>query len=189
MRIEVVSGTNRPDSNSRRLSGLIAKHYEAAGVEVGIIDLKDMPAEIFRPEAYGEKPDAFCALSERVLAANGLHIVTPEYNGSFPGVLKYFIDMLKFPEAFEHRCVAFTGLAAGGWGGLRSVEQLEMVFNYRNAYMLPERVFLPAFHTLWDEASGAIKDEFKAGLLADQAKLFVDFVRRNGGQAAGEGAL
>ena len=53
---------------------------------------------------------------QRVLDAAGLHIITPEYNGSFPGVLKYFIDMLKFPESFVEKPVAFTGEAAGLWG-------------------------------------------------------------------------
>ncbi len=62
----------------------------------------------------------------------------------FSGVLKYFIDMLKFPESFDRKPVAFrpklrrhVGRAAG------SVEQLQMIFGYRNAHIFPERVFIP----------------------------------------------
>jgi len=58
-----------------------------------------------------------------VLMAAGLHVVLPEYNGSYPGVLKYFIDMLKFPESFENKPAAFVGVANGQWGALRAVEQ------------------------------------------------------------------
>jgi len=104
-------------------------------------------------------------------------VVTPEYNGGMPGVLKYFIDMLKFPESFEQKPVCFTGLAAGIWGALRPVEQLQTIFGYRNAYLYPERVFLPQINNLLD-ASGRLKDAELAGRLKAQAGGFTDFVER-----------
>ncbi len=183
--IEILSGTNRPGSNALRISTVIEGLYRELGAEVRILDLADMPPEIFQPTAYAEKPATFKPLCDRVLKADGLHVVTPEYNGSFPGVLKYFIDMLKFPESFEHRCVAFTGEAAGLWGGIRSVEQLEMVFNYRNAYMLPERTFITQVHNKLNDA-GELTDEFQLGLLKKQCAEFVSFVNRNSGMAARE---
>jgi NAD(P)H-dependent FMN reductase len=106
-----------------------------------------------------------------------LHIVTPEYNGSLPGVLKYFIDMLKFPESFQNRPVCFVGVAAGVWGALRPVEQLQAIFGYRNAYIYPERVFLPQINELLD-ASGRLRDADLLGRLRKQAEGFVDFVER-----------
>src|SRR5437667_4808 len=78
-----------------------------------------------------------------IVRAAGLVVISPEYNGGMPGILKYFIDMLKFPESFAARPVCFVGLAAGVWGALRPVEQLQAVFGYRNAHLYPERVFLP----------------------------------------------
>ncbi len=180
--IEIVSGTNRPGSNALRVSNVIRGIYEGLGAEARILDLADMSAEVFDPASYAEKPASFKPLADRVLNADGLHVVTPEYNGSFPGVLKYFIDMLKFPESFEHRCVAFTGEAAGVWGGLRSVEQLEMIFNYRNAYLLPERTFITQIHNKLNDA-GELTDEFQAGLLKKQCAEFVEFVKRNKGVA------
>ena len=116
-------------------------------------------------------------LQQRVLDAIGLHVVTPEYNGSFPGVLKYFIDMLKFPESFEAKPVAFTGEAAGLWGAFRSIEQLQMIFGYRNAYIYPERVFMPGINNLLD-ANGKIKDPELMNRLRDQQKGFIEFVRK-----------
>jgi NAD(P)H-dependent FMN reductase len=185
MRIEIIAGTNRPGSNTLKLARLLEQLYQKHGVDAGVIDLQDLPAELFTGAAYGEKPAAFHPICQRVTAANGLHVVTPEYNGSFPGVLKYFIDMLKFPESFEHRCVAFTGLAAGVWGGIRAVEQIELVFQYRNAYLLPERVWFPMFHKEWDEAAGRLQDERKMGYLEDQVAKFVAFTGRNGDEAWG----
>lgn len=181
--IEIISGTNRPRAKTRILSGMIERLYHALGADARILDLKDMPAEIFLPEAYKNKPAAFTAFQDRVLAADGLHVVVPEYNGSFPGALKYFIDMLKFPECFEHKPVTFTGLADGVWGGLRAVEQLQMVFNYRNAYILPERVWFPRFDRIIDE-NQRITDDLLRTLLEDQVARFVRFAGAHGAEAA-----
>lgn len=181
--IEIISGTNRPRAKTRILSGMIERLYRAQGAAAQVLDLIDMPPEIYAPEAYKNKPAAFLPFQERVLAADGLHVVVPEYNGSFPGALKYFIDMLKFPECFEHKPVTFTGLADGVWGGLRAVEQLQMVFNYRNAYMLPERVWFPRFKRIVDENEN-ITDELLRTLLEDQVKRFIRFAGTHGAEAA-----
>jgi NAD(P)H-dependent FMN reductase len=103
--------------------------------------------------------------------------VTPEYNGGMPGVLKYFIDMLPFPESFERRPVCFVGAAAGIWGALRPVEQLQAIFGYRNAFVYPERVFIPGIMNQLDDA-GHFKDPDIAARLEKQADGFVDFVER-----------
>jgi NAD(P)H-dependent FMN reductase len=113
-----------------------------------------LPPEIFSPTSYAEKPRAFQPFAEAVLNAAGLHVVSPEYNGAIPGVLKYFIDMLKFPESFSNRPVCFVGLAAGMWGALRPVEQLQAIFGYRNAFIYPDRVFLPTVNDRLDDPAG-----------------------------------
>lgn len=176
--IIVIAGTNRPGSNARRVAELLVAHYRSAdGAAVELYSLAEMPAELFDPSSYATKPRAWQAVQDRVVASAGLHVVTPEYNGSFPGVLKYFIDMLKFPESFEHKPVAFTGEAAGIWGGFRAVEQLQMIFGYRNAYMYPERVFIPGISQKFD-ATGSFTDESINERLAMQARGFAEFTRR-----------
>ncbi|MBL8018329.1 MAG: NAD(P)H-dependent oxidoreductase [Leptospirales bacterium] len=182
--IEIVSGTNRPDSKTIKLARIICQLYIDAGSEAQILDLVDLPPEIFLPSSYKKKPDGFLAMQQRILTSRGVHIVVPEYNGSFPGALKYFIDMLKFPECLEHRAVAFTGLADGLWGGIRAVEQLQMVFNYRNAYCLPERVWFPQIGKKLSADATAINDDFQYGLLKDQVKRFIAFSDRNSNEAA-----
>lgn len=141
--ILIIAGTNRPGSNTRIVAGELEEIYRSLGREALLLDLADLPGEIFHPASYGQKPAGFAPFSQAILDAGGLHIVTPEYNGGVPGVLKYFIDMLKFPESFERKPVCFTGLAAGMWGALRPVEQLQAIFSHRNAHIYPERVFMP----------------------------------------------
>lgn len=155
--ITLIVGTNRPGSNTRKVAGHIEEIYAGLKVPLRVLDLAALPPEIFSPASYAEKPNAFQPFADAVLQAAGLVVVTPEYNGSMPGVLKYFIDMLKFPESFDRRPVCLVGLSAGTWGALRPVEQLQQIFNYRNAHIYPERVFLPSVRDLLDDA-GRLKD-------------------------------
>ena len=173
----LVVGTNRPDSSTRKVAKHIEEVYAELKVPLRVLDLAELPAEIFSPKSYGEKPKSFLPFAEGVLQADGLHVVTPEYNGSVPGVLKYFIDMLKFPESFERRPVCFTGLSAGIWGALRPVEQLQAIFGYRNAYIYPERVFMPQIYNLLDD-NGRLKDAELLKRLKSQVEGFVAFVER-----------
>ena len=175
--ISMIVGTNRPGSNTRKIAAQLEEIYAGLKVPLRVIDLVQLPPEIFSPASYAEKPKSFQPFADAVLQSDGLHVVTPEYNGGIPGILKYFIDMLKFPESFERRPVCFTGLAAGIWGALRPVEQLETIFGYRNAYLYPERVFLPQINNLLD-ASGRLKDAELSGSLKAQADGFTDFVER-----------
>jgi Predicted flavoprotein len=174
-KIVLISGTNRPGNSSRKIVGELETIYRDLGEEVQVLDLTELPQEIFSPSSYAEKPASFQPFSDAILSACGVHIVTPEYNGGLPGVLKYFIDMLKFPESFDRRPVCFTGLAAGMWGALRPVEQLQAIFSYRNAHIYPERVFMPGINNHISPEGRLTNEEWLARLRA-QAGGFVKFV-------------
>jgi len=175
--ITLLIGTNRPGSNSRKVARHVEEIYAELKVPLRVLDLTQLPPGIFSPSSYAEKPKSFHPFAEGVLHATGLHVISPEYNGGIPGVLKYFIDMLKFPESFERRPVCFTGIAAGIWGALRPIEQLQGVFGYRNAFIYPERVFLAQIHSLLDQ-NGRLNNPELLERLRKQAAGFVDFVEK-----------
>ena len=175
--ITLLIGTNRPGNNTVKIARQIEEIYAELKVPLRVLDLAQLPPEIFLPSSYAEKPKSFQPFTDGILQASGLHVIAPEYNGGIPGVLKYFIDMLKFPESFERRPVCFTGVAAGIWGALRPIEQLQGVFGYRNAFVYPERVFLPQVHSLLD-ANGRLTNPELLDRLRKQAAGFVDFVEK-----------
>ena len=172
--ILIVSGTNRPNSTTLRIARRVEEHYREARIPAELYDLQDLPPEVFSPDAYKNKPPAFQAVQEKVLESAGLHVVVPEYNGSFPGVLKYFIDLLKFPDSFDRKPVAFVGIASGMWGGLRAVEQMQMVFGYRHAHAYPERVFISDVHRKISQ-EGLLIDADIDARLAQQVRGFAQF--------------
>jgi chromate reductase, NAD(P)H dehydrogenase (quinone) len=90
--------------------------------------------------------------------------------------------MLKFPESFDGRPVAFVGIANGMFGGLRAVEQLQMIFAYRNAYLYPRRVFIPGARTKF-APDGTLIDTELNDRLARQVDGFARFGRCVAGSA------
>ncbi len=185
MNILIISGTNREGSMSLKMSKKVLKGYLSAGADAKILDLRDLPEDIFRPGSYGKnRPESFKPFQKLVLEADGIVFVIPEYNGSYPGVLKYFIDLWEYPASFENRCVAYIGIAAGIWGGLRSVEHLQGVMGYRNAFQFNERVFVNKLYQRWDWEGGPLKkiDEKEYDineLLESQTRNFIDFCKSN----------
>ena len=117
--------------------------------------------------------------TEHVLNSSGLVIIVPEYNGSMPGALKLFIDLLPYPDSFEERPVCYVGIASGQFAGLRPVEHLQQVFGYRNAYNFPRRVFVPSVHQVASAENGVTDEGLKARL-TDQAEKFLNFCRSLG---------
>jgi len=175
--ILVIAATNRPGSNTLRVARLVRAMLADSGCEAELLSLEELPQSLFDPSSYAEKPAAFAAIQEKVLAMDGVLVVTPEYNGSFPGVMKYFLDMLRFPESLYEKPAAFIGLAAGRWGGLRSVEQLEMIFQYRNAHLYGRRVLLPGIDSALD-SDGALVDPELASRVRQAVHGFALFCHR-----------
>ena len=177
--INIVVGTNREGSLSLVTSQEISAIYTDLGVENQLLLLSDLPPETFSPQAYADKPQCVVEMTNEILKSSGLVVVTPEYNGSMPGALKLFIDLLPFPESFEGRPVSFVGLSAGQFGALRPVEHLQQIFGYRNSYIFPERVFIPRAHESISQADG-ITDEDLKSRLEKHADGFAGYCRKLG---------
>lgn len=173
--IEVVAGTDRPGSRTFQVAKLIHGYFNELKVQAEILNLGELPLHHIHGAGYDQSQikDMSKAV-DRVDRADGLLMVIPEYNGSFPGALKHFIDYWRFPNSFEGRPVAFVGLG-GRFGGLRAVEHMQQIFGYRNAYMFPQRVFLMNVHNILKD--GQLSDSTLIDLLKTQAADFAKFIR------------
>ena len=175
--ITVISGTNRPNSNTIKIARNAVDGLRRVGEEVELLDLTGLPLELFDGASYGEKPEAFAAFQDKIIATDGILTVIPEYNGACPGVMKYFIDMLRFPDSLFEKPVGFIGISAGPWGAVRAVEQLEMVFQYRHAHLFGRRVFIPNVGSALDDDRQFV-DEGMEKRFGEALEKFADFCRR-----------
>lgn len=125
-------------------------------------------------------PAAVTELAQRIMAADGLIIVTPEYNYSIPGGLKNAIDWLSrlSPQPFAGKPVALASASMGVLGGARAQYHLRQVMVFVDAYVLnrPE-VMVPAAQTKVD-ANGELADQTVRDFIAAELKAFAAFIRR-----------
>lgn len=173
----IVSGTNRPGARTLEVAKIIQRLFQEQGETTEIIDLRDVAlGELGSEREYGAAPmpQAMSEAIRKLNSADGIVIVTPEYNGSMPGALKYFIDHWKYPDTFEFRPIALVGLG-GRWGALRPVEHLQGVFGYRNAFIYPERIFISDVHKV--VVDGKVTDPLLFKLMESQVRGFSAFTK------------
>jgi len=121
LNIPILLGTNRKLRKSaavaRWLMGEMQKRPE---IETRLFDV----AEFALPhDDYGQEiKEQFPEWRDAIVRADGLVIITPEYNHGYPGALKAVLDLLL--REYIHKAVAFVGVSAGPWGGTRVIEAL-----------------------------------------------------------------
>jgi chromate reductase len=176
-----ISGSLRRGShNSALLRAATALMPEGATLEVATI--RGIPLYDADIEAQGI-PAAVAQLKEAVVAADGVLLVTPEYNNSIPGVFKNAIDWLSRPAAdarrvFGGRRFALIGASPGAWGTTLSQSAWLPVLRTLGVQLWTGgRLMVARAGNVFDE-SGALKD----AAIEDQLKQFlagyVTFLRR-----------
>ena len=101
-----------------------------------------------------------------------LIIITPEYNGSYPGIMKLFLDALD-PKIMRAKRIALTGIASGRFGNQRGLDDLTMVMHHVNANVLPQKVLIPAVYEHFD-AQGDFKQDQLLERVNDQLDHLLD---------------
>ncbi|MBI3420636.1 MAG: NAD(P)H-dependent oxidoreductase [Candidatus Sungbacteria bacterium] len=149
--LPVILGTAREGRRSEHAARFVHEELQKREeVQTDFWDVRD-----FRLPATNDNQESSALVKkyrEMVAAVDGLIIVTPEYNHSYPGELKMMLDMAY--EEYEHKPVALCG-AGGGMGGVRAVEQLRSVIIELKAMPILEAVYFSNIGDLFD-AEGKI---------------------------------
>jgi len=89
-------------------------------IETQLFDVADFDLP---PDDYGQGlKERFPEWRDAIVKADGLVIVSPEYNHGYPGSLKGVLDLLL--KEYIHKAVAFVGVSSGPWGGTRVIEAM-----------------------------------------------------------------
>ncbi|MFI5186390.1 MAG: NADPH-dependent FMN reductase [Chitinophagales bacterium] len=128
MRIEIISGSPRPNSVTHRVALHLQKQLQKTGYEVGIINLKEwnLPAVQSVFVSVEHTPGEFKPLAKRMFAADAFILVSPEYNGSYSPAMKNLID--HFPKQ-RHKPFGIVTASPGPLGGIRASQQMQLLIN------------------------------------------------------------
>jgi chromate reductase len=145
--VTIISGTNRPDSNTLKVAKYYQKTLASKGIESTVLKLTDLPDSLISTDLYGKRSPEFQIIQDLITATQKFLFVIPEYNGSFPGVLKTFIDACNFPESFYDKKAALVGVSSGKYGNIRGIDHFGGVCSYLHLNVLPLRLHIPYIKT------------------------------------------
>ena len=149
--ITIISGTNRKYSNTYKIAREYQLLLQQKSIEAGIFSLEDV--NLLQYDAAFEKIE-----NEMLIPSTHFIIISPEYNGSFPGVLKLLFDNSRSHEIWFHKKALLTGVATGRAGNLRGMDHLADVLNYIKITVHPNKLPISAINSVVDK-DGKIIDE------------------------------
>jgi chromate reductase len=171
--IQIIIGTNRPDSKSlemgRLCQQLLLKYRPSE-----ILSLTDLnPSDILNADMYeknGKNKIITDIRENHLIPSTDWIIILPEYNGSFPGILKLLIDVLsveRAKETFYNKKVGLIGVSSGRAGNLRGLDQLTSILHYLHVDVMPFKLPISSVNALY------VDDNNVSPQLADPLEDFI----------------
>ncbi|MBE9602616.1 NADPH-dependent FMN reductase [Pedobacter sp. MC2016-24] len=157
--VTIISGTNRASSNTLKVAKYYQKTLAEKGLQTNLLNLEELPDDLISSDLYGKRSADFTAIQELMTKTDKFLFVIPEYNGSFPGVLKTFIDACTFPDSFYDKKAALVGISSGKYGNIRGIDHFGGVCSYLHLHVLPLRIHIPAIRLELNEDNALFKED------------------------------
>lgn len=165
--ITIISGSNRGDNNTKKVAQEYQRLLSEKNVETALYALDEIDGT--------RRDDAFIKAEEDYLqAAEKFIIVMPEYNGSYPGILKLMIDNTEVDKTWWHKKVLLVGVSTGRAGNLRGMEHLTGCLLHMKMLVHPNRLPVSVVHRLMDEQD-RFTDTGTLAAIDTQLEEFLDF--------------
>lgn len=157
--ITIISSTNREGSSTLK----VARYYQAKikekGADAELLSLSQLPPNMIETDLYGKRSEAFKPIQDIITSTQKFLFIIPEYNGSYPGVLKVLVDACSFPESFYEKKAALVGISSGRYGNIRGVDHFTGVCHYVHLHVMPLKIHIPSVHKELDENGNLFKED------------------------------
>jgi chromate reductase len=157
--ITIISSTNRQGSNTLKVAKYYQKRLLEKGIDAGLLSLIELPATVIATDLYGKRSAEFQLILRTINQTDKFIFIIPEYNGSFPGVLKVFVDACDFPESFYEKKAALVGISSGKYGNIRGVDHFTGVCHYVNLHIMPLKLHIANIKTELDKSDYLFKED------------------------------
>ena len=161
----IISGTNRRDSFTLRVAELYQSILKGKNIEAPVLSLIGMDLM--------ERNSSVVELEKNLLLSAGKFIfVSPEYNGSIPGVLKCLIDVSSL-KVWKGKKALLTGVSTGRAGNLRGMDHLTGIMHYVGTVVHPNKLPISIVDTLFKETEMNHPETIRA--IHQQLDEFIQF--------------
>ncbi len=186
LNVITICGSFRKASYNAALARTLPKLAPAAMKITPAPPIDILPLYNFDIQNTSGFPPAVMALAEAIRAADGLIVVSPEYNWTIPGGLKNAIDWVSRlkDQPFQNKPVALQSASGGPLGGSRMQYHLRQALTSLDALLLgkPE-IFVSFAPQKFDEKTLELKDQPTLDIVKQQLANFEKFIRRMSGKA------
>ncbi len=143
--VTIIISTNRKASLSEKVAMYYGNICQQKKYTVEYLSLQHLPHDFAFSALYEHrgKNTAFNIYSDAIKKAEQFIFIIPEYNGSFPGILKTFIDGLSFPDTFQNKKAALVGISKGAQGATLALSHFTDILHYLGMNVLPQKIRLP----------------------------------------------
>ncbi len=164
--ITIISGSGR-DSNTKKVALEYKRLLAQKNVESSLLSLDEK--KVFERDSF------FISIENEFLKpAEKFIIIMPEYNGSYPGILKLMIDNTDVPRVWWHKKVLLTGVSTGRAGNLRGMDHLTGALLHLKMIVHPNRLPISVIDKLF-AGNSSLKDEKTIQAISVQLDEFLRF--------------
>ena len=178
MKTLIFAGSTRQNSFNRQLAQAAAAQATELGAEVTLLELSSLDIPLYNAdlEAQGTPPDVI-KLKEIMDSHPAWIIASPEYNGSYTGLLKNTIDWASSPIAgdadwsdgvkpFRDTVVGMLSASNGRLGGLRAQSHLAPLLTNLECWLAPRAYALSGAASAFDDHGALVAEEHRQGVRA-----------------------
>ena len=163
----IISGTNRPNSNTLKIAKEYRKLLHKTGQEAHLLSLEGL--NVLESNAVFHEIER-----ELLIPVPKFIFISPEYNGSIPGVLKAMFDISDIERSWWNKKALMTGVSTGRAGNLRGMEHLTGILNYMKVTVHHNKLPISLVNTLLN-ADGEITDTRTLDSINRQLEEFIIF--------------
>ncbi|HWY35669.1 MAG TPA: NADPH-dependent FMN reductase [Nitrosopumilaceae archaeon] len=172
--ITIFSSTNRINSYTLKMAKVYQHILQEEGQETRLFSFTDLPSTIAFSETFGNRSQEFQQLiTDYIESSDKFVFVAPEYNGSYPGILKTFLDAIH-PKYWTEKKAAIIGVSQGRAGNLRGIEQLTLILNYLKINVYHNKLPFSGIDKLFDSSDNLFNEE-TLKVLTQHVKGFIRF--------------
>jgi NAD(P)H-dependent FMN reductase len=165
MNIEIVAGSPREESVTRRIARYLQKHLSATTEHnVQLLDVRDWALPLLQEEVFtsvSKAPETLQPLAARMFNANAFLLVSPEYNGSYTPALKILFD--HFPKQ-SRKAFGIITSSTGPLGGIRASQQMQLLIHALFGIGSPYMLVTPFVDKKFDEAGNLLDPAFQKNI-------------------------
>ncbi|MGI8582689.1 MAG: NADPH-dependent FMN reductase [Chitinophagaceae bacterium] len=163
----IISATNRIGSHTEKVAKQYQKLLKGKNIDSKLFSLKNL-------NVLEKNSDFFEAENEFLIPAQKFIFIMPEYNGTFPGVLKAMIDISDIKKSWWYKKALLVGVSTGRAGNLRGMDQITSVLNYMKMIVHHDKLPISVIDKVMDD-DGTITNKNTLQAINQQLNEFINF--------------